>query len=82
MPLTNLPKTFGLDLSTYSKGEFPHLFNRPENQTYVGLLPDIEFYTHETRSEKARQDLINWHKEMSEKGFVFNFREELYKYCA
>ena len=42
MPLSNFPKTCGLHLSTYSKGDFPFKFNTAENQNYVGLLPAIE----------------------------------------
>ena len=82
MPLANLPKTFGLNLSAYSKGDFPHLFNQSENQAYIGPLPDLKHFSPETRSEKGRQELIDWHNEMRGKKFVFNFREEIYKYCA
>ena len=82
MPLANLPKTFGLDLSVYSKGDFPHLFNRLENQSYIGPMPELVYFSPETRSKESRQDLINWHSEMKVKGFVFNFREEMYEYCA
>ena len=38
MPLSNFPKTFGLDLSLYSKGDFPFKFNTFANWNYVGLL--------------------------------------------
>ena len=33
-PLALFPKTFGL--KELKKGYFPHLFNKPENQDYVG----------------------------------------------
>ena len=53
-----------------------------EDQNYIGPLPDLENFSPETRSDKVRQELINWHNEMREKGFVINFREEMYQYCA
>ena len=61
----------------YSKGDFPHLFkNRLEDQNYIGPLPDLENFSPETRSDKVRHELINWHNEMRKKGFVIHFREE------
>jgi len=42
MPLSALPKAFVLNGST--KGTFPHLFNTPENQNYIGPLPDLKYY--------------------------------------
>ena len=35
-PLRKLPKTYGIDTI---KGHFPHRFNRPENQEYIGCIP-------------------------------------------
>ena len=37
-PLSAFPKTFGL--KELKKGYFPHFFNTPENQSYVGPIPD------------------------------------------
>ena len=42
MRLADFPKTFGLD--ELAKGYFPHLFNRKENQNYVGPLPPSPYY--------------------------------------
>lgn len=65
-----LAKSFGLDLSTYSNGDFPHLFNRSENQNYMRALPDLVYSSPETRADdKERQELISWHTKMKEKGF-------------
>ena len=44
MPLANLPKTFGLDLSMYSKGDFPHIFNCLENQNYIGPFATFRIF--------------------------------------
>ena len=49
MPLSKFPATFGLDLSTYSKGDFPFKFNTSENQNYVGPMPGLEFYAIDTK---------------------------------
>lgn len=43
MALTKLPGCF--ELSELIKRYFPHLFKRPENQNYVGPLPDSSFTT-------------------------------------
>lgn len=40
--LEKLPGTFGL--KELKKGYFPHLFNTPENQTYVGPIPAKYYY--------------------------------------
>ena len=41
MPLASFPSTF--NLTELKKGFFPHLFNTPDNQQYVGRIPDLEF---------------------------------------
>ena len=40
--LETFPKTFGF--SELKKGYFPHLFNTPENQAYVGSIPPKYYY--------------------------------------
>jgi len=55
MPLSAFPETFGL--AELKKGYFPHKFNIPENQEYVGLVPAIEYYMPEVMSSKGRQDV-------------------------
>ena len=41
-PLKKFPETF--DLMELTKGYFPHKFNKPENQNYIGKYPDKEYY--------------------------------------
>ena len=41
MALSKLPKTFGIE--EFQKGYFPHFFNMPEYQSYIGSVPSIEF---------------------------------------
>ena len=42
MRLANFLKTFGID--EIAKGYFPHLFNRKENENYVGPIPPSPYY--------------------------------------
>ena len=55
MPLSAFPKTFGL--TELCKGYFPHKFNRPEHQTYVGIVPALDYYMRETMSPEGKQAL-------------------------
>ena len=41
MPLASFPSTF--NLTELKKGFFPHLFNTPDHQRYVGRIPDFKF---------------------------------------
>ena len=82
MPLSKFPETFGLDLSTFSKGDFPFKFNIPENQNYVGPIPDIDFYSPDTKSEKDRNRIIDWHKELAKTNYIFDFQKEMLQYCS
>jgi hypothetical protein len=38
MALSKMPKTFGLN--ELKKGFFPHFFNTPKNQSFIGSYPD------------------------------------------
>ena len=73
MPLSAFPKTFGL--TELCKGYFPHKFNRPEHQNYVGP------YMPETMSPEGKQALEKWHQEQRANNVVFDFQQELVAYC-
>ena len=77
MPLSAFPKTFGL--TDACKGYFPHKFNHPDHQTYVGPVPALDYYMPETLSPEGRQALETWHQQQRDK--VFDFQKELVKYC-
>ena len=77
MPLSAFPKTFGL--TELHKGYFPHKFNHPDHQNYVGPIPALDYYMPETMSPEGKQALETWHQEQSDQ--VFDFRKELVKYC-
>ena len=77
MPLSAFPKTFGL--TELHKGYFPHKFNHPDHQNYVGPIPALDYYIPETMSPEGKQALETWHQEQRDK--VFDFKKELVKYC-
>ena len=79
MPLSAFPKTFGL--TDACKGYFPHKFNHPDHQTYVGPVPALDYYMPETLSPEGRQALETWHQEQRAKNVVFDFQKELLAYC-
>ena len=83
MPLAKFPETFGLDLATQSKGDFPFRYNILANQDYVGPMPSIDFYDIDTKKDvKKRNEFIAWHKKLVEQNYIFDFQKEMYKYCA
>ena len=79
MPLAAFPKTFGI--TELKKGYFPHLFNVPEHQDYVGELPAKDYYMPESMSPKGRKEFETWHKQQRERQVEFNFAVELVEYC-
>ena len=79
MALAALPKTFGVP--ELCKGYFPHLFNKEENQNYVGPVPPVHYYHPNGMKPKVREEFLTWHKEKVESNYVFNFKEEIEKYC-
>ena len=78
MPLANFPKTFGLN--EMKKGFFPHKFNTPENQSYIGPFPAASFYQSEFFSVKKKQEFDQWYEKNKEN--EFNFRKEFEEYCC
>ena len=59
MPLASFPSTF--NLTELRKGFFPHLFNTPDHQQYVGRIPDLEFYDPDGMMAKKKDELTRWH---------------------
>lgn len=77
MSLAKLPKTFGFD--ELHKGYFPHLFNRPENQDYIGELPPVEYFSPNSMSSPDRIKFLEWYEER--KKSPFHFKKEMNLYC-
>ena len=79
MKLAAFPKTFGL--TELQKGYFPHLFNRAENQDYVGPLPDSKFYDPDGMSTDDREKFYTWYNDLVERQHEFDFQAEILRYC-
>ena len=85
--LSKLPAMF--DLTLLKKGFFPHRFNLPENQKYIGAYPNKAYY--------GMSDMRGGHSDVtgeltgqiaefeqfynSVKDGVFDLQKELYQYC-
>ena len=79
MPLAAFPKTFGP--TELKKGYFPHKFNIPDHQEYVGPVPAMDHYMPEVMSPEGRQKFETWHKEQRDNQVLFEFQKELVAYC-
>ena len=79
MPLSSFPSTFGLEEA--AKGFFPHLFNRPENQDYVGPTPEAKYFMPETMSVEKKAEFDTYYENARKPAVLFNFKKELVRYC-
>lgn len=77
--LEKLPKMF--QLKELKKGFFPHAFNTPANQSYVGAYPDKSYYGCNDFKEDKRADFLKWWLMNKQMGAVFDFQKELLAYC-
>ena len=78
-PLATFPSTF--DIKEIKKGYFPHAFNTPENQGYVGSIPDKSFYDPEGMKPKDKAAFDAWYAEQVARGERFDLQKELVEYC-
>ena len=77
-PLRKLSDTYNIDTI---KGHFPHMFNRPENQTYVGRIPDESMFGVKNMSpDEYESEFKPWY-DKQKKRTDWNFKQELVKYC-
>ena len=80
MPLASFSSTFGI--TELKNGYFPHAFNTPEKQEYVGRIPDEEYYDPEgMKDEKAKESFERWHADQVSRGVEFDFQAEMEDYC-
>ena len=79
MPLANFPKTFGL--TELKKSFFPHLFNLPENQHYVGPIPAKDYFMTESMSLEKKKEFDEWYEKQVKDQVVFDFAKEIVEYC-
>lgn len=72
----NLAKDFGCQ---HQKGDFPFMFNKLENYSYSGPIPDIGYFAlGNVKTEEQRRELLNWHSSWTGD---WNFMEQLVSYC-
>ena len=79
MPLSAFPKTFGL--SSGEKGHFPVLFIDPVNFDYIGEMPAEKYYAIDSLNVSKYKDFKQWYDEYNNSDYIFNFRNEIVKYC-
>ena len=79
MPLEKFPATF--NLTELHKGYFPHAFNRECLFNYCGPFPPKEDYNPDSMDSKKREKFLTWYNQKVASNAVFDFQEELLKYC-
>ena len=79
MLLASFPAAF--NLTELKKGFFPHEFNLPQHQSYVGQIPALEFFDPDGMSEKKKKELQEWHAEQVRRGTPYDFAKEMEDYC-
>ena len=79
MSLAKFPKTFGQD--ELCKGYFPHMFNKDQNQNYVGPIPCQNDYGVNFMKPGEREAFMAWHDEQVANNYRYDFRQEIIKYC-
>lgn len=78
-PLASLCKSF--NITETKKGFFPHKFNIPNNQNYVGPIPALDYYDPEMMKPSMAVELTKWHEQQINHRFVFDFKKEIIEYC-
>ena len=78
MPLSRLPKSFGLEEK--KKGFFPHFFNTKQNEHLVlPCLPEMHYYDPDSMSKERRLEFLVWYQQNKNK--PFDFQREMKEYC-
>ena len=78
MPLSSLPKSFGL--TELKKGFFPHFYNTREHQNDVlNNLPAMQFYDPDGMTKERRIAFLQWYAENQNQ--KFDFQKEMREYC-
>jgi hypothetical protein len=78
-PLRKLPETYGVDCE---KGHFPHLFNTPKNQNYIGPIPkEKEFGVMNMDKKYYEEDFKPWYDEQVKLNRPWHFKHEMQHYC-
>ena len=78
MALDKFPKTF--EIPELKKGFYPHLFNKPETESYVGPYPGREFYGTDYFSISKKEEFDKFYSTVSNQ--QFDNKKELEDYCV
>uniref|UniRef100_A0A158P570 DNA-directed DNA polymerase n=2 Tax=Tetranychus urticae TaxID=32264 RepID=A0A158P570_TETUR len=78
-PLASLCKSF--NINELKKGYFPHKFNTPEHQSYVGPFPSKEFYEPQFMKPENKTAFENWYNHEASTVTEFDFKKEIIEYC-
>lgn len=76
-PLSSLVKSF--NIVEMKKGFFPHLFNCPENQEYIGEWPSSDYYNPSQMKPSQQTEFMTWYDDQLGKNF--DFKSEIIEYC-
>ena len=77
--LRKLPKTFNFS-ERVQKGEFPYMFNRPENVGYIGPVPPLESYGYEKMKPDDQATLLQYYECIKHRT-DYNLQQEMERYC-
>ena len=76
--LSKLSNTYDIDTV---EGNFPHHFNTPENQDYVGCIPcEDMFGAKNLQPDEYEKDFLPWYNQQKDVT-DWSFKEEMVKYC-
>ena len=75
-PLSAFPGTF--KITELKKGYFPHMFNTPDHQNYVGSIPPKHYYDPDGMKPNDKAAFECWY--VAQTG-TFDFKKELLEYC-
>ena len=75
-PLSAFPDTF--KITELKKGYFPHAFNTPQNQGYVGGIPAKQYYDPDGMKSQDKTKFEEWYRVQTG---TFDFKKELLEYC-
>ena len=78
---TSLKKFAAMFDLSFTKGFFPHAFNKPQNYDYVGDTPGLDYFDQTLWSDDS---FIHWYAEWmdrNEEGEKWDFWEQMLGYC-
>jgi hypothetical protein len=52
----------------------------PENDNYIGCIPEKKYFAPELFNESKKKEFEKWYDE--NKNIVYDFKKELYEYCV